>query len=143
MKTNKHFISIILSLMLLSPLSFFAFRSVVNPVPLQMSYTSASTSVKTGSGEDFYGESGEEVVDKANVALGEILTQGQSIIYGLIGLGLLSSTIAFVFTAYRMALAGDAKTRAEALKSLIAVSITTACLGGFGIIYSLVISVIV
>lgn len=104
-------------------------------------YAQATASVSTQSGDPFYGENDDEdAVSKANQGLNKILTEGQGVFNGLIGLGMLSSIAAFAFTAFKLGQSGDAKGRAEAIKTLISIAIVTACLGGFPLLYSLVIT---
>lgn len=108
---------------------------------LRITYTQATASISTQSGDPFYGENdAEDAVSKANQGLNKILTEGQGVFNGLIGLGMLSSVAAFAFTAFKLGQSGDSKGRAEAIKTLISISVVTACLGGFPLLYSLVIS---
>ena len=143
MNAKKLLIPVLLILMLASPVGILAKASYAMGESLESVYTQAGSSVTTSTGEPFYGDYDEgEGTSRATLALSEILDQGQSIFNGLIGIGLLSSVAAFAFTAFKLGKSGDARGRAEAINTLIAICITTACLGGFPLIYAMVVSVI-
>jgi len=98
--------------------------------------------ILTDDGQDFYGTSGASPLSKAGAALVALMDQGQLLFNILIGLGILTSTLAFVVNAFKLGQTGEPKARAEATKNLVIIAITTAALGGFGFIYNIVIALI-
>lgn len=80
--------------------------------------------------------------DSAKLAqgLGDMLTLGQYVINGLIGIGLFLSLLGFVKTSFLIS-TGDAKKRPELMKNMLVLTLTTAGLGAFPWILTLVIAI--
>lgn len=73
--------------------------------------------------------------------LGNLLTMGQYIVNGLIGVGLLLTIVGFVKTAFQLG-KGSARERPEAMRNLIVLAGTTAGLGCFPWILTLIIAIL-
>lgn len=139
LKKQIFIISVLLSLIV--PSSTLVSRIIF--ADTQMVYAQASGTVLTNNGESFYGDND----DSSNLSAGmkslvELLDEGQMLFQILIGIGLATSTLAFVINAFKLGKSGDAKGRAETTKNLIIISITTACLSGFSFVYQIVVSMI-
>lgn len=139
LKKQIFILSILLSLFI--PSSALLTRVIF--ADTQMVYAQASGAILTNDGKDFYGDND----DSSNLSAGmkslvELLDEGQLVFQILIGIGLATSTLAFVINAFKLGKSGDAKGRAETTKNLIIISITTACLSGFSFVYQIVVSMI-
>lgn len=133
MKTNKLALVAIFSLLIWIPLLTSSSALMTQVPTMRIAYTT--------SGDDFYGEY-NDTGTVADQALLKVLEDGQGVVNGLIGVGLLSSIAAFSVQSFKLSKSGDSKSRSEAINSLIIIAITTACLGGFPLLWSIVLSVL-
>ena len=89
---------------------------------------------------EFWGEH-EEEASPATQALTKLLQDGEGIVYGLIGIGVLSSAAAFAVQAFKLGKSHEPKSRSEAISNLIMIAITTTALGGFAVFYNFIIAI--
>lgn len=74
-------------------------------------------------------------------SLGNLLKMGQYVVNGLIGIGLCLTVLGFVKTAFQLG-KGNARERPEAMRNLIILAGTTAGLGCFPWILTLIIAIL-